>query len=95
MISFNSFFKKDSKEDLLDNLILFFYRLMKHSDRKTDQRVRLCWKILKKIKTKDYSSKENLDLDKYFFESNKEKQNKQKDVILFTKILAEHILYGK
>lgn len=94
-MGFNFFFKKDSKEDLLDNLILFFYRLMKHSDRKEDQRVRLCWKILKKIKIKDYSSKENLDLDKYFFESNKEKQNKQKDVILFTKILAEHILYGK
>ena len=52
-------------------------------------------KQLKKIKTKDYSSKENLDLDKYFFESNKEKQDKQKDVILFTKILTEHILYGK
>lgn len=95
MLNLNSLFKKDPKKYLIDNLIFLFEKSINGCDKKECQRIRLCLKILNKIRTKDYSSKEKIDLDKYLFELNKEKQDKEKDVRLFATILAEYILYGK
>lgn len=68
----------------------------KTTNKKSKQQINLCYKLLLKIVYYRYTDVlETKDLDKYLLELNNRKQKQKKDIELFSRILAKHILYAQ
>jgi hypothetical protein len=96
MINIFSISNVGKKKVLISILKILEQALKKTKNKKDQQKIRLCCRLLKKILSYDYTNiKQSKTLEDYLFELNTKKIDKKLDAELFGKILSQYILYAQ